>query len=243
MQKRDLPPQTQWLKSIVPLEIELGTERLIMLSDGVFAIAMTLLVLDIRIPTEAKDFHDGLTLLLNKSIYYVITFAVIGGYWRFHRNLMHIVKRADVPFTNLSLLYLALVAFFPAAMNLLGEYGNHAEAVIIYVLVLAGCGFLGQCLWLYAVWHGRLTDVNIGREVFIYRLTAPLLFPVIICLSLLLLFIPGIQPTIVFWSWFSLPLFSMFFRILYSYFNRLMTRPQPAQPSEAQAEQTPIRQP
>ena len=204
------------LKSLFPDDKEVGAERLIVLNDGVFAIAMTLLVLDIRIPPGTQDFHKGLAILMSRSLYYLITFAVIARYWRFHRRLMYIVKYVDTNFIRLNLLYLALIAFFPAAMNLVGEYGdNHVEAVIIYVLVLAACGFLGQGMWFYAFWKCRLTDIQIDHKTFIYIMIDHLIFPSAICLSLLLLLIPAIQPSSIFWSWLGIPFLNIMERAIY----------------------------
>src|SRR5437899_8182022 len=85
-------------------EKSLGFDRLIMLCDGIFAIAMTLLVLDIKLPEglQARALHDELGNLLTKSIYYLITFITVAGYWVSHRQLMTYIKRQDGPFTTLT---------------------------------------------------------------------------------------------------------------------------------------------
>src|SRR5690348_854184 len=70
-------------------------ERLVMLCDGVFAIAMTLLVLDIRLELQNGDIDAALKAFFYKVIIYVITFFVIAGYWSGHRRLMKTVRRMD----------------------------------------------------------------------------------------------------------------------------------------------------
>src|ERR1700730_1504586 len=86
-----------------------GFDRLIMLCDGIFAIAMTLLVLDIKLPEglTSQTFGDAWNSLLVKSIFYVITFVIVANYWKEHRRLMMFVKRQDERFTQLTFLFLA----------------------------------------------------------------------------------------------------------------------------------------
>src|ERR1044071_3207157 len=89
-----------------------GFERLIMLCDGIFAIAMTLLILDIKLPTEVQNasiFVEELRELLIKSLYYLLTFITLATFWRGHRRLMTYVKRQDNRFTTLTFVFLAFV--------------------------------------------------------------------------------------------------------------------------------------
>src|SRR5689334_15971960 len=153
------------LGDIVPEDKPASEDRLVMLCDGVFAIAITLLVLDIRLPddpkllTESALFRAQLSdLLFNKVLYYFITFLVIAGYWVMHRRIMHQVRRLDSRFIWLTFLFLAFVALFPVSMTLLVGYGQYREAVIFYVLTLAACGFSSSFLWIYASWNRRLID-------------------------------------------------------------------------------------
>ena len=149
-------------------EKEGGVERLIMLSDGIFAIAMTLLVLDIKLPddlikieetcnkhlcVDPGTFHQALLGLFWLTVFYGLTFFVIANYWRANRRLMHLIERVDSRFISLSLLFLGLIALFPAAMSLQSVFGGHPEATMIYILVLASCGFSMQTLWVYALWN------------------------------------------------------------------------------------------
>ena len=91
-----------------------GEDRIVMLSDGTFAIAVTLLVLGIQVPNV--DNHDAFAKVLAGDFlagtkFYVITFTVLAAYWLNHRRLMNIVQQIDVPFLWLNLLFLAFVAF------------------------------------------------------------------------------------------------------------------------------------
>lgn len=184
----------------------LGEDRLLVLCDGVFAIAATLLVFGIKlppnIPNEAQ-FNQQLGTLLSQVIIYVITFVVIAGYWSQHRGIVRSIERADARFTWLTFLFLAFVAFFPVTSNILGAYG-YRGAVMLYTLAFAGCGFSLIALWLYAAWDGRLLERPLSRQELVRRTLNLALTPAYFSLSLLLLLTP-LQPTDVFWSWLLLP--------------------------------------
>jgi uncharacterized membrane protein len=180
--------------------------RLVMLCDGVFAIAITLLVLDIRLPAglnTPEKFYAALSdLLSEKILFYFITFAVIAGYWNIHRSVMNQVKRIDAVFIWLTFLFLAFVALFPATINLItGEYSPYREMVIIYVVSLAACGFSAAALWIYASWNHRLIDPKISREQIVFRSISSLVLPIYYILSLLLLFVFPDKPSRIFLSW------------------------------------------
>ena len=192
-----------------------GEERLIVLCDGIFAIATTLLVLNIRItgnPDEA-DFNAALAKLFsNEILFYVITFFVIANFWVQHRHLMGYIKRQDDRFTWLTLLFLLFVAFFPVTSSVLGASGFRGS-VILYTLTFAGCGLSLVLVWLYASWHHRLIDADVSREEIVAIAFRAALTPVYFSLSLLLLFLP-IKPTTIFYSWILLPVIVQILRVI-----------------------------
>src|SRR6266700_8154639 len=95
-------------------------DRLIMLCDGVFAIAMTLLVLDISL--DLKDGIDAaISALFGKILIYIVTFFIIASYWTSHRRLMRIIKRMDSRLVQITLLFLAFITFFPVAFNMVSD--------------------------------------------------------------------------------------------------------------------------
>jgi uncharacterized membrane protein len=206
-----------------------GEDRLVMLCDGIFAIAITLLVLDIRlppIPESAHDpasfVHDSIMNLLPKIIIYLITFFIIAQYWQGHRMMMRYIQRLDSPFIWLTFLFLAFLVFFPVAFNIASEYSSYPEGVIFYTLSIAGCGFTSQLLWMYASWKNRLTGPEVNFEMIVSRSIRSLLVPVYFCLSLLLLLIPFFreQPTRIYWSWLLIPFVSFLIQLLLMPFLR-----------------------
>ncbi|WP_244176871.1 TMEM175 family protein [Streptomyces albus] len=111
-----------------------GAQRVETLSDGVFAIAMTLLALDISVPAglDSAGFHQALSDVLPNIAAYALSFAVIAQFWRDHRSILGAAPAADGAALGLTLLGLALVALLPFPTSLLAEYTDQALAVAVY---------------------------------------------------------------------------------------------------------------
>ena len=96
-------------------------------SDGVFAIAITLLILGIPIPNltriEDEQLRSRLINALHELIPYITSFATIGIIWLNHHAMFHAVERVDHPTLVLNLLLLLVVSFIPFPTALLGRYG------------------------------------------------------------------------------------------------------------------------
>ncbi len=191
------------LQRFLPEEKTPSEDRLVMLCDGIFAIAITLLVLDIGTSVEAShDINAVLESLVAPTISYMITFLILATYWRFHRNLMQVVQRLDGPFTSLTFLFLFFIALFPATSKLIGADGGDKAIVTIYTLGLSGCGFSAFALWFYATHKHRLVSPDLPQAEINTRMIALLLNPLIYCASLLLLFVvPEDQAYLICFSW------------------------------------------
>jgi uncharacterized membrane protein len=115
-------------------EAEVEFNRIVAFSDGVFAIAITLLVLGLSVPPH----HGDLTgLLLNDQddfVAYGISFAVLGRYWLSHHRFFSSLERFDGRLMALNLLYLACIALVPFTSQVLGDYSGHTQAVILYAI-------------------------------------------------------------------------------------------------------------
>ena len=128
----------------------LGKGRIEALTDGIFAVAMTLLVLDVKLPIEPADL-DGpglraaLLALLPKFESYVVSFIVLCVFWLGHHRLMHQVKEVDHKFLWLNLLFILFITVVPFATSLMGAYRDLDDVAVIYGVNLAA--ILGvQCL-------------------------------------------------------------------------------------------------
>ncbi len=189
----------------IPDEKTPSEDRLVMLCDGIFAIAITLLVIDIGIhPINADpgNVTTALGQIIMPSIFYLVTFLIIASYWRSHRNLMQVVQHLDNGFISLTFVFLAFIAFFPVTSKLLGDYAETSLVVVIYTLGLSGCSFASLALWLYATWKHRLVSPDLPQELINTRSISLLLNPLIYCASLLLLFVvPPKHPYLICFSW------------------------------------------
>ena len=172
-----------------------GTDRLEIFSDGVIAIAITLLVLDIRVPS-AKDgalFHD---LASNWPSYvaYVLSFAVIGIIWVAHHSMFENISSVDrgLLFTNLALLL--GVAFVPFPTSLLAEYvhvgGSNAHAAAaVYSATMTFIGLAFTAIWLHLARHPELLGGHADAANLRRSIRRSLVSPVVYGLSIGLAFV------------------------------------------------------
>jgi uncharacterized membrane protein len=140
----------------VPHGRGLPMNRLEAFSDGVFSIAITLLVLEIAVPLAAdRDLVGALAEEWPAYLAYVISFLTIGWVWIGHSAITVHVQRADGLFLRFNLLLLMAVAFLPFPTRLMAEYLGKADpervAVILYGCVLLVISLLIEALWRYAV--------------------------------------------------------------------------------------------
>jgi uncharacterized membrane protein len=147
---------------------ELRTGRLEAFSDGVFAIAITLLVLEISVPAGSED--DLLSAFFDQwqsYLAYVISFATIGLLWLEHAVITEYVERADAVLIRLNLLLLMVVSFIPFPTKLLAEYGRDddagAVAATVYGITLLVAAAMVSVLWRYAV-DARLVRADIAED-------------------------------------------------------------------------------
>ena len=149
---------------------EKETGRLEAFSDGVFAVAITLLVLNLHLPPALlKDDGLGSFLLAQWPTFaaFVTSFATIGIMWINHHRLFTHIKRVDTPLMLLNLLLLMIIVFVPFPTALLAEYTVQPDqhlAAFLYCgtfIVLAICFNL---LWRYASYKNRLLDKKADPE-------------------------------------------------------------------------------
>jgi uncharacterized membrane protein len=124
-----------------------GNERLIFLSDGVFAITITLLVLEIKVPEipealVATELPNALLHLLPKILAHILSFIVLGIYWSGHHNTFMHIKRHNRFLLWLNILFLMCVASMPFATGLLSQYHEHLLSIVTYSGILAGAGLV-----------------------------------------------------------------------------------------------------
>jgi TMEM175 potassium channel family protein len=149
--------------------VDLKTSRVEALSDGVFAIAMTILVLNISVPTaetvSADQLPDALRQVAPQVIVYIISFINLGVLWVGQHNQYHFIDRADRWFLWINILYLLLISFMPLATALLGRYPLQRIALVVYGTNLIAATLVLTLHWRYATCGGRLVRPNLSRRV------------------------------------------------------------------------------
>ena len=140
-----------------PVRAPSGLERIVFFSDAVIAIAITLLVLDIKLPEAAGG--SGLDLvrpLLNlwpKFLGYFVSFWVIALYWVAHHRCFRHICSYDRRLIYLNFLFLMFIAFMPFPTGLLFSNPTQAASVMLYAGTAAGMGFSLAGVWIYADRH------------------------------------------------------------------------------------------
>jgi uncharacterized membrane protein len=134
-------------------EHEVEFSRIVAFSDGVFSIAITLLVLGITIDPGLP--HDKLAHALWEEreavLAYAISFAVIARFWIVHHSFFSEVKAFDSRLIGLNMLYLGCLVLIPFSSQVLGEYGGQLPAVVVYSANLTAVVLVGQ--WM--AWDAR----------------------------------------------------------------------------------------
>ncbi|HWW27920.1 MAG TPA: TMEM175 family protein [Caulobacter sp.] len=153
--------------------------RLILFSDAVFAIAITLLAIEIHPPEHWHGVADLFGQMQHKLMAYAVSFAVVGIYWVSHRRTCSRLRRADGVLDGLNLMMLGLLALLPLGTELLWENGN-AASVFVYVGLVTAIGLAHATAWGYAAFFGSLSEPMPALEK-IYVLLRVALLPGLMC--------------------------------------------------------------
>lgn len=131
--------------------------RIVAFSDGVFSIAITLLVLELKLPPHLADgeIWHALGEQHEKFLAYGISFAVIARFWFVHHSFFGEVKAFNSRLIGLNMFYLAWIVLIPFSSQVLGEYGGTLAAVVVYSVNLAAVVLIGQ--WM--AWDARKTGL------------------------------------------------------------------------------------
>lgn len=150
----------------------LPAARLDALTDGIFAVAMTLLVLGldrhIPDPLAGQTLFGGLLEFGGQFADYVISFAVLGVFWLGHLRMTRRLREADTTFVLGNLAFLFFVTMIPPLTTLIGDHPNRPRAAILY-----GANLLFLLLCEAAMWHRichRLANESLANPLGTWRL-------------------------------------------------------------------------
>jgi uncharacterized membrane protein len=145
-----------------PPPVHRDTSRLVAFSDGVFAITITLLVLEITPPSDDRNLLHGLLALWPSYLAYAVTFLFIGQVWVNHHVMFDHIRTADRTVLLLNTLLLMVVAFLPFATSVLADAlrSGHGQrtAVVFYGIAFDVTALTFNAVWQYACRHRLLSQ-------------------------------------------------------------------------------------
>jgi uncharacterized membrane protein len=144
--------------------------RLETLSDAIFAVAMTILVLDLKVPTlphDATSLHlwAALVMLWPKVGAFIISFLFLAKTWDVHRLVFHAVDRVNYTFSVLNLMLLMSCCLLPFSTSLVSEHSHLTIAAWIYIANMISLPTLNYMLWEYATRGQRLARSDVSAAV------------------------------------------------------------------------------
>lgn len=169
---RNNPNTRSRFKLSLNVEKHEGTGRLEAFSDGIFGIAATLLVIEIKIPPRMADsaqFVDALIRQWPAYMSYAASFIYLGIYWAHHLYIFRHFKRVDHVFLKLNILFLMMIAFIPFPTAVLGEHLHLNDerqriATLVYIGTLIVTSALFLALWLYGTNKHRLVEESLPHD-------------------------------------------------------------------------------
>ena len=184
---------------------EFQLERMILFSDAVFAIAITLLVIEIKIPELSgehitdKALLGELKHLIPKFLGFIISFMLIGVYWTVHHRMFGYVTSYTRKLLNLNLLFLFFIALMPFSTGFYGEYtGVQLREQLkvpmsFYVLNFTFAGFVNYLMWVYITNpKNKVAEPPVDPEIAMLARVRSLIVPSVFVLMLIVAFLTNV---------------------------------------------------
>ncbi|MFC5972156.1 TMEM175 family protein [Halomarina salina] len=162
------------------------TRRLAALSDGVFAIAITILVLSIDLPSGSDAGPVTVEMVAREwrdAVSYVLSFLVVGNFWTEHRHVFDHATHHTRDVEWLNILFLMAIAFLPFPTSLLGDYGGLVP-VVFYAAVMTTTGLLLYALWWVVARNEAFFEEELAPERVRYDRLRFLLYPSVFGVSI-----------------------------------------------------------
>jgi uncharacterized membrane protein len=148
----------------------IAPHRIVALTDGVYAIVMTILVLELSVPIVMdtavnKELSHGLLEMWSEFLIYGLSFFVLGVFWLMHHFIFDSIKQYDPALSWINIFFLMCTGLIPFSTALFGAYGAERITALIYGINIF-FGFLGLWgLWLYATVGNRLVNSDVGQSM------------------------------------------------------------------------------
>jgi uncharacterized membrane protein len=185
-------------------EGRVGTGRIEAFSDGVFAVAITILILEIALPElpsgRVIPNLPGLVFgLWPEFVSFVISFLVIGLFWVVHHRIFRLIIRADFTLLWLNLLLLMCIVFLPFPTELIAEHGQNQFSIVFYAVCMTVTGLVLAALWFYAVTGYRLVSADVDPALVRHFSAHAVLLPLAFLASIGFSFLLGPVAAKIFW--------------------------------------------
>jgi len=177
---------------------DLSTQRIEAFSDGVFAIAITLLILELRVPEGNESGHHlslsaSLLSLWPSYMAYILSFVMVGIYWANHHFVFKLYKGTNHTFNLLNVFFLMCISFLPFPTSVLGKHlqdiGDEKTAVAFYSFGLLLPALSWMIMWIYASKGYRLIDKRLAPHFVKYMTMQYIVSCILYTLALLASFI------------------------------------------------------
>jgi uncharacterized membrane protein len=191
-------------------------DRVLAISDGVFAFAVTLLALSLIVPALSPGAHqteliEDLMGMGPTFISYFVSFFVIASWWRGHNRVFAYIKRCNSTLVSLNFYFLLCITLIPFLTNLIIQYGNFELATILFAAMQVVTGAMLIIIWVYASGNHRLVDPQLGARAIKFNYHRELIVIAIFLLSIPIAFFSTTLAQI---SWIALaPLISILQRV------------------------------
>jgi uncharacterized membrane protein len=181
----------------------ISVSRLNSFSDGVFAVAITLLILNIDVPEMARNLavHQlpgTLTSMEPKFWAFASSFILIGMFWMVHHSIFHLIKRHSQALAWLNLFLLLSVVALPFSTDLLAIYHYMQLSTIIYAINLGIVGLMIAIIWRYAYRNHKLIDKSLSQGLIWHIQLKSLTTPFV---AVIVIFVSFINLSIANWFW------------------------------------------
>lgn len=177
-----------------------NTDRLETLSDGIFAIAMTILVFNISMPDSGETSENVSRLLINETHTFFIfglSFIILAMFWILHHKQFHYIEKTNKIHIWTNILFLMLISLMPFTASLIGDYPTNFSARIFFNANLFLLGFLLYLNWVYSSRKDLIKEEVLSKKEIIKREKICMVLPSLALISIVIsFFIPIYSPVI-----------------------------------------------
>ena len=169
---------------------ELKTNRSEGLTDGIFAIAMTILVLSFEgvlahpVTMNEKQLLDTIIGLLPDLLHYIESFVLLGVFWFLHHQQFHYIKKTDAILVFINILGLMFIGLVPFTTVMVSDYGQLHPAAILFEINLLLAGITFSVHWAYATKNKYLVEKNLDPEIIKYYMARNMIIPIVALCSM-----------------------------------------------------------